>query len=125
MNNNNNNNNYDQNNDHKYQQPNTNNQPQNNNYNQGVAQNQGPSNTVVLDYSIFKTNSVVVTCPACKSSEVTTVNLSFSCSNYLCYYCFPCCWICYQACRGKAISCNDAVHNCGKCGNRIANYTAC
>ncbi len=87
-----------------------------------------PATTTVIvqDHEIFKTNSVLATCPSCKTSANTSVTTNFSIMNYL-LYCFttPLVWIIFQLIRKKDLNCCDATHTCSGCGSLIANYTAC
>lgn len=110
-----------------YQQPNQNN-IQNKPGNMNVSNNQNTDTKVIVeqDNKMFKTTPVVATCPSCKQTGATTVTTSFSWCNYCCYFLTtPLTWIIYQCCRGKAYSCNDAVHHCFSCGAQVYRYEAC
>lgn len=76
--------------------------------------------------TIFKSSSVMATCPSCKTSANTTVTTKANILNVL-VYCFadPLLWLIIQLVRGKDINCCDATHTCAGCGSLIANYSAC
>lgn len=100
----------------------------NTNVNPIIITNNQPATTVVVsnDPFKFKTNSVLATCPSCKTSSNTNVTTSISISNLCCYiFCDPIVWVIYQLVRGKDLVCCDATHNCSGCGGFIASYQAC
>ena len=69
---------------------------------------------------------VMVTCPSCGYSGLTRTQTSFNIANCACCWLTdPICWCCFQLCRGKDLSCNDANHFCAKCNSVLGSYTAC
>ncbi len=79
------------------------------------------------DFSkILKTTPAVITCPYCGKTGMTNVKTECSCLNCCCCLCTSCvCWIIFQACRGKDINCQNAVHTCSSCNQTVYNYEAC
>ena len=76
--------------------------------------------------TIFKSSSVMATCPSCKTSANTTVTTKANILNILLYCCAdPLIWLIVQLVRGKDLNCCDATHTCSGCGSLIANYAAC
>lgn len=112
-----------------YQPPNNNNyQPQQNYSPQPVVINSQPQNNVIIanDPNMYRTSSVLATCPACKITSNTRVETSCSCSNVLCcLFTDPIIWLIFQAVRGKDINCCDARHTCSSCGSLMGTYNAC
>ena len=107
------------------------NQNQNQNQNQNNMnvptnnQSASPQEIENLEKSL-KTNSQWVACPFCRNQGMTRTITSCSVCNFLCCFftgAIP--WVIFQACRSKDMNCNDAEHYCSRCGNRLANYTAC
>lgn len=84
----------------------------------------------------FTLDPTPILCPYCGKSGTTVTETSFNCASCCCWYTFnillvfscytgllP--WICFQACRGKNISCMDAIHKCPSCGQTVGSYSAC
>ena len=74
---------------------------------------------------ILKTNPQFITCPQCGYSGITRTVNNFNIVNCLCcWFTDPICWLLFQVCRGKDISCFDATHFCASCNVLLGNYSA-
>ncbi len=74
----------------------------------------------------LKTSPVTVCCPYCKQTVTTIVETQFNCA--ICCLCLMTglfVWMCFQCCRDKDLSCNDATHRCPSCQAMIGSYSAC
>ena len=74
---------------------------------------------------IFMLDPVLINCPFCHQNVTTTVEPTFSC----CACCICLCtglliFILIQLCRNKNICCQDAVHYCPNCNNKVGFYKA-
>ena len=76
--------------------------------------------------SVLKSGPVLVVCPYCKNTGITTTKQSMSCSNLACCLLFGVVgWISLQAIYKKDINCYDAIHHCKYCRNKVGEYKAC
>ena len=84
------------------------------------------SNNQITNSVIFRSTPQQVTCIHCGYTGLTNTITSFNIANFICCWVTdPICWLCFQLCRGKDISCNDATHYCRRCNHIVGNYTAC
>ncbi len=75
---------------------------------------------------VLKSNGQFISCPYCKSQQVTRTEQKLSLVNTLCgILTGPIPWLIFQSLRKKDINCYDAEHYCVQCGMKIANYKAC
>jgi hypothetical protein len=87
-----------------------------------VVHNQLP----IPDPLSVKLSSVTLYCGKCNTTVNSRVETQCSCANLCCYCWFsPVIWICFQCCRNKEISCNNATHYCPNCATPIGQYEAC
>ena len=96
--------------------------------NQPIVSNQVlPSNVQVNpNLIVLKSNPQFITCPQCGYSGITRTVNNFNIANCLCcFFTDPVCWLLFQVCRGKDISCFDATHFCASCNAVLGNYSAC
>ena len=98
--------------------------------NQPIVSNQVlPSNVqnqVNPNLILLKSNPQFITCPHCGYSGITRTVNNFNIPNCLCcWFTDPICWLLFQVCRGKDISCFDATHFCASCNAVLGNYSAC
>ena len=74
----------------------------------------------------LKSNSQFVSCPFCRNQAMTRVESKCSLTSVLCCVCTSgVFWLLFQACRSKDINCTNSNHFCNRCGNKLADYSAC
>ena len=79
----------------------------------------------IINNDIFGLEPVLITCPFCHQNVTTTVEPSWSCCACLiCMFTGLLIFICIQLCRNKHICCQDAVHICPNCNNKVGSYKA-
>jgi hypothetical protein len=77
-----------------------------------------PLNVKLLSLALF--------CGRCNMTVNSRVEKQCSCANLCCCCWFtPIIWLCFQCCRNKEISCNNATHYCPNCSTPIGQYEAC
>ena len=78
-----------------------------------------------IDPEIFKTTSIVIQCPFCRTVVNTNVKKSANfLSGVLCCLSGILFYSLIQYCRNKNFICCDAVHTCPKCGQKIGEYSS-
>ena len=82
-------------------------------------------NNVNLYDKKFRLEPTVINCPFCQQNVTTNVERSFSCCA-CCIFMFTglILFICIQVIRGKDILCQNAVHYCPYCKNKVGIYNA-
>ena len=77
-----------------------------------------------LDYNTkLGTAPMFMICPKCKAPIITNVETSFNMLNFICCFCnLGILWSCWQICKDKELSCNDAIHTCPNCGKEVDKY---
>jgi hypothetical protein len=108
-----------------------NNSPMYNNQAMGYGQ---PSNVTVVrnqypmgyPHALIMLDPLPMFCGRCNTTVLSRVETNCSCANLCCCVCFgPVLWMCFQCCRGKTISCSNAVHYCPTCSTSLGFYEAC
>jgi hypothetical protein len=80
----------------------------------------------ITDPTLIQIDPVPLFCGRCNNTVLSRVETNCSYSNCCCCLCTgPVLWLCFQCCRGKAVSCNNAKHFCPSCSAMIGQYEAC